>query len=91
MFSVDFIKKYIDALAMLKFNTFHWHLTEDQGWRIEIKKYPKLNTIGSYRDSTLVGHYTDKPIRYDKKKNTVVIIHKKKSKTLSLLPNQEKY
>jgi hexosaminidase len=90
MFSVDFIKKYIDALAMLKFNTFHWHLTEDQGWRIEIKKYPKLNTIGSYRDSTLVGHYTDKPIRYDKK-NTVVIIHKKKSKTLSLLPNQEKY
>ena len=68
MFSVDFIKKYIDALAMLKFNTFHWHLTEDQGWRIEIKKYPKLNTIGSYRDSTLVGHYTDKPIRYDKKK-----------------------
>ena len=68
MFSVDFIKKYIDALAMLKFNTFHWHLTEDQGWRIEIKKYPKLNTIGSYRDSTLVGHYTDKPITYDKKR-----------------------
>ncbi len=66
MFSVDFIKKYIDALAMLKFNTFHWHLTEDQGWRIEIKKYPKLNTIGSYRDSTLLGHYTDKPILYDK-------------------------
>ena len=62
------IKKYIDALAMLKFNTFHWHLTEDQGWRIEIKKYPKLNTIGSYRDSTLVGHYTDKPVKYDKKK-----------------------
>ena len=68
MFSVDFIKKYIDALAMLKFNTFHWHLTEDQGWRIEIKKYPKLNTVGSYRDSTLVGHYTDKPITYDKKR-----------------------
>ncbi len=45
MFSVDFIKKYIDALAMLKMNTFHWHLTEDQGWRIEIKKYPKLNEI----------------------------------------------
>tara|TARA_B110000240_G_scaffold52920_1_gene60451 strand:- start:787 stop:1896 length:1110 start_codon:yes stop_codon:yes gene_type:complete len=66
MYSVDFIKKYIDALAMLKFNTFHWHLTEDQGWRIEIKKYPKLNSIGSYRDSTLAGHYTDKPIKYDK-------------------------
>ena len=65
MFSVDFIKKYIDALAMLKFNTFHWHLTEDQGWRIEIKKYPKLQTIASYRDSTLAGHYTDKPRKFN--------------------------
>ena len=68
LFSVEFIKKYIDALAMLKFNTFHWHLTEDQGWRIEIKKYPKLNTIAAYRDSTLVGHYTDRPRKYDKTK-----------------------
>ena len=67
-FSVEFIKKYIDALAMLKFNTFHWHLTEDQGWRIEIKKYPKLNTIAAYRDSTLAGHYTDRPRKYDKTK-----------------------
>jgi len=66
LFSVEFIKKYIDALAMLKFNTFHWHLTEDQGWRIEIKKYPKLNTIAAYRDSTLAGHYTDRPRKYDK-------------------------
>ena len=66
LFSVEFIKKYIDALAMLKFNTFHWHLTEDQGWRIEIKKYPKLNTIAAYRDSTLAGHYTDKPRKYNK-------------------------
>ena len=65
MFSVDFIKKYIDALAMLKFNTFHWHLTEDQGWRIEIKKYPKLQTISAYRDSTLAGHYTDKPRKFN--------------------------
>ncbi|HIG89980.1 MAG TPA: beta-N-acetylglucosaminidase [Flavobacteriaceae bacterium] len=68
LFSVEFIKKYIDALAMLKFNTFHWHLTEDQGWRIEIKKYPKLNTIAAYRDSTLAGHYTDRPRKYDKTK-----------------------
>ena len=66
LFPVEFIKKYIDALAMLKFNTFHWHLTEDQGWRIEIKKYPKLNTIAAYRDSTLAGHYTDRPRKYDK-------------------------
>lgn len=68
MFSVDFIKKYIDALAMLKMNTFHWHLTEDQGWRIEIKKYPKLQEIAAYRDETLIGHYNDQPHQYDGKK-----------------------
>ena len=66
MYPVAFIKKYIDGLAMLKFNNFHWHLTEDQGWRIEIEKYPELNNIGSYRDSTLMGHYTDKPWQFDK-------------------------
>ena len=66
MFPVAFIKKYVDGLAMLKFNNFHWHLTEDQGWRIEIEKYPELNNIGSYRDSTLIGHYTDKPWQFDK-------------------------
>ena len=68
MFSVDFIKKYIDALAMLKMNTFHWHLTEDQGWRIEIKKYPKLQEIAAYREETLVGHYSKKPHQFDGKK-----------------------
>ena len=52
MFPVKFIKQYIDTLAMYKLNTFHWHLTEDQGWRIEIKKYPKLTEIASKRDST---------------------------------------
>jgi hexosaminidase len=52
----EFILKYIDYMAMHKFNTFHWHLTEDQGWRIEIKKYPKLTEIGSVRKETLVGH-----------------------------------
>lgn len=41
-FSVDFVKRYIDLLAMHNMNYFHWHLTEDQGWRIEIKKYPRL-------------------------------------------------
>ena len=66
MYPVDFIKKYIDGLAMLKFNNFHWHLTEDQGWRVEIEKYPELNNIGSFRDSTLTGHYTDKPWQFDK-------------------------
>lgn len=58
-FDVDFIKKYIDFLAMYKMNTFHWHLTEDQGWRIEIKKYPLLTEIGSNRKGTMVGHYVD--------------------------------
>jgi hexosaminidase len=53
-FPVESIKKYIDALAAFKMNTFHWHLTEDQGWRIEIKKYPKLTEIGSKRKETIV-------------------------------------
>ncbi len=56
-FPVSFIKKYIDLLAMYKFNTFHWHLTDDQGWRIEIKKYPALTQIGAKRKETMVGKY----------------------------------
>ena len=67
-FPVKFIKQYLDMMAMYKFNTFHWHLTEDQGWRIEIKKYPKLTEIGAYRDSTLVGKYSDKPHKWDGKR-----------------------
>lgn len=55
-FPVEFVKKYIDLIALHKMNTFHWHLTEDQGWRIEIKKYPKLTDIGAWRKETLVGH-----------------------------------
>ncbi len=55
MFPVEFIKKYIDLMAMYKINTFHWHLTEDQGWRIEIKKYPGLTQVGSIRKGTQVG------------------------------------
>ncbi|NOQ25278.1 MAG: family 20 glycosylhydrolase [Bacteroidales bacterium] len=50
----EFVKKYIDLIAMHKMNTFHWHLTEDQGWRIEIKKYPKLTEIGSVRSETMI-------------------------------------
>lgn len=56
-FSVEFIKHYIDMMAMYKMNRFHWHLTDDQGWRIEIKQYPKLTEIGAWRDSTLIGSY----------------------------------
>lgn len=68
MYSVSFIKEYIDALAMLKFNTFHWHLTEDQGWRIEIKKYPKLQEIAAFRNETLIGHYNEQPHQFDGKR-----------------------
>ena len=54
---LDFVKKYIDFIAMYKMNNFHWHLTEDQGWRIEIKKYPKLTQIGGFRNGTIIGHH----------------------------------
>ncbi|MFN2457287.1 MAG: family 20 glycosylhydrolase [Chitinophagaceae bacterium] len=56
-FPVSFVKKYIDYLALHKMNYFHWHLTEDQGWRIEIKKYPRLTEVGAYRNGTIVGRY----------------------------------
>lgn len=57
---VSFIKSTLDYLAMHKMNYFHWHLTEDQGWRIEIKKYPLLTSIGSKRNGTIVGRYPGK-------------------------------
>ncbi len=56
-FPLSFVKKYIDMMAQYKLNTFHWHLTDDQGWRIEIKKYPKLVSVGSSRNGTIVGNY----------------------------------
>jgi hexosaminidase len=59
-FPVDFVKKYIDYIALLKMNYFHWHLTEDQGWRIEIKKYPRLTEVGSKRNGTIIGRYPGK-------------------------------
>ncbi len=66
--SLDYVKKFIDVLAMHKMNTFHWHLTDDQGWRIEIKKYPKLTEIGSQRSETMVDYfYTHYPFKYDGK------------------------
>ncbi|PLK43130.1 family 20 glycosylhydrolase [Emticicia sp. TH156] len=58
-FPASFVKRYIDLLALHKMNRFHWHLTDDQGWRIEIKKYPKLTEIGSKRKESMKGHYTD--------------------------------
>ena len=68
-FPVAFIKKYIDLMSHYKLNTFHWHLTEDQGWRIEIKKYPKLQQIAAYRKETVIGRATtrtrNEPHEYD--------------------------
>ena len=58
-FPKEFIKKYIDYIAMYKMNTFHWHLTDDQGWRIEIKKHPKLTEVGAWRKGSMIGHYND--------------------------------
>ncbi|MDD3737915.1 MAG: family 20 glycosylhydrolase [Lentimicrobiaceae bacterium] len=57
--TVDFVKRFIDILALHNMNTFHWHLTDDQGWRIEIKQYPNLTTIGSVRSETVIGRNTD--------------------------------
>jgi hexosaminidase len=52
----EFVKKYIDLLAIHKLNRFHWHLTDDQGWRLQIQKYPKLTDVGAWRSETLIGH-----------------------------------
>lgn len=67
-------------MALHNMNTLHWHLTDDQGWRIESKKYPLLTQIGSKRKETLIGHLNDRP------ENTTVSLiadftHKNKSKT----------
>ena len=54
-FSVEFVKQYIDLIALHNMNVLHWHLTDDQGWRVEIKKYPRLTEIGSQRSETVIG------------------------------------
>ncbi len=59
-FPVEFVKEYIDLLALHNMNRFHWHLSDDQGWRIEIKKYPKLTEVGSIRQRTVIGKNSDK-------------------------------
>lgn len=86
-FPIEFVKKYIDILAAYKINTFHWHLTDDQGWRIEIKKYPKLTQIGSMRKETmgdgkpLGGYYTQEQIRD--------LVEYAKSKYITVVPEIE--
>ena len=65
---VEFVKRYIDLMSRYKYNTFHWHLTEDQGWRIEIRKYPRLTEVGGCRKETQLGRnrnpYVGDSIRY---------------------------
>lgn len=58
-FTVDEVKTYIDMLALHNMNTFHWHLTDDQGWRIEIKRYPRLTSVGAWRSGTVIGNNSD--------------------------------
>lgn len=54
-FSVEEVKKCLDVMALYKINRLHWHLTDDQGWRVEIKKYPRLTEVGAYRNGTMIG------------------------------------
>ena len=67
-FTIDEVKRFIDLMVLYKFNTFHWHLTDDQGWRVEIDKYPRLTSVGAFRDSTVIGHYSDSPRKYEQQK-----------------------
>lgn len=64
-FSVDEVERFIDLLALHKFNVLHLHLTDDQGWRVEIKKYPRLTEIGAKRECSLIGHEAARPRKYD--------------------------
>ncbi|MCC6612228.1 MAG: beta-N-acetylhexosaminidase [Anaerolineae bacterium] len=64
-FPVEVVKRFVDLLALHKFNRFHWHLTEDQGWRIEIKRYPRLTEIGAWRRHTMIGHGDNKLHDFD--------------------------
>jgi hexosaminidase len=64
---LEFVFKLLDLMALHKLNTFHWHLTEDQGWRLEIKKYPKLTTVGAWRAQTIIGHGYQSDPKFDGK------------------------
>lgn len=65
----EYVKKLIDVMAAHKFNSLQLHLTDDQGWRVEIKNYPRLTEVGAWRSETLIGHYSSKPWRFDGKRH----------------------
>ncbi|MBA4322675.1 MAG: beta-N-acetylglucosaminidase [Odoribacter sp.] len=97
LFPVEYIKRYIDMIALHKMNTFHWHLTEDQGWRIEIKKYPELTAVGGFRKETVVGRAGKRPAVYDGKpyggfysqKDVKEIVVYARSKFITVIPEIE--
>ncbi len=68
-FTVAEVKKFIDRAAMHKLNIFHWHLTDDQGWRFPVSKYPLLTEMGGWREESLVGHQHNRPFKYDGKRH----------------------
>ena len=68
--TLDEMKEIVDLMAYFKLNRLHWHLTDDQGWRLEIKKYPKITEVAAWRDATIIGQYGNfKPFIYDGKKH----------------------
>ncbi|KZX54955.1 hypothetical protein A3709_08065 [Halioglobus sp. HI00S01] len=66
-FDVAFIKRYIDLLALHKMNRFHWHLCDDQGWRLESRRFPRLTQVGAWRDRSVIGHTANRERRYEDK------------------------
>lgn len=64
-FSVEEVKRYLDVMSIHKLNRFHWHLTDDQGWRIEIKRYPRLTQVGAWRSKSQIGSYEEKPATFE--------------------------
>jgi hexosaminidase len=95
-FPVEFVKRYIDLIAMYKMNRFHWHLTEDQGWRIEIEKYPRLTEVGAYRKETILEQNFDPYVGdgipyggfYNKDEIREVVAHAK-SRYVTVVPEIE--
>jgi hexosaminidase len=96
-FSTESIKKWIDVLALYKINTFHWHLTDDQGWRIEIKGYPELQTVSAFRNETLIGHKKEIPHVFDGKRyegyytqdEITQVVHYAAARHITIIPEIE--
>ncbi len=94
-FPASFIKKYIDCIASYKMNVFHWHLTDDQGWRIEIKQYPRLTEVGAWRKGSMVGLYSDNKIDsvpyggFYTQEEIIEIVHYAQKRHINIIPEIE--